>query len=350
MSKLIGERIKMRRKELGYKQAAVAKELGITQGNYSKIENGMIKINAADLQKLANILQISPLFLMETEDELNTFAEDTMYQVIQMYGDNRFKEVLEMVQRVRQTDAFRNERDFIRLLIWEARTLNMVGNVDEAIEILEDVVKNKMHLLNRVDQATAYLSFATAQYNFTLVYPDYPEVVDRLKLAASYAMKAEDVFRPYKDISLRFYNNALLIIGLIWSALTAKTGKVTDFREGEQYLLKTLELANETLEWTVATKGDVYVARAENHFVFQDAEAAIRFTRRAIRYYRIANYVAGQMNAFVNLGKYYTFLNQPHQAKICWDRAYALALKHPSSVLPDIRNELEKLGYSLPTT
>jgi len=346
MSNLIGERIKTRRKELGYKQAHVAKELGITQGNYSKIENGIIKINAADLQKLANILQVSPLFLMESEDELNTFAEDTIHQIIQMYGDNKYREVLELVEGVRHTDAFRNDRYFILLQIWEARTLNIMGNVDEVLLILEDIVKHKLHLLNRIDQATAYLSYATALYNFSLVYPDFPDIVSRLKLAALYAMKSEDIFRPHKDISWKSYNNALLVLGLIWSALTAKTGDTSDFREGEHYLLKTLTLLNETLEWTVTSKGDIYVARAENHFIFQDVEAAIRYTRRAIRYYRMSKYVAGEMNAFVNLGKYYYSLNKTDQAKMYWDRSYTLALQHPASVLPDIRNELEKLGYS----
>ncbi|MDR2222047.1 MAG: helix-turn-helix transcriptional regulator [Flavobacteriaceae bacterium] len=54
------EKIKTRRKELGYSQEYVALKLGLSQKAYSDIESGKTKLKNDVLNQIARILEISP--------------------------------------------------------------------------------------------------------------------------------------------------------------------------------------------------------------------------------------------------------------------------------------------------
>ena len=62
--KQIGEVMRTRRKTLGYKQEALASELGISRGALANIETGRQSILVHQLYKYAAALQLSPLDLL----------------------------------------------------------------------------------------------------------------------------------------------------------------------------------------------------------------------------------------------------------------------------------------------
>lgn len=65
----IAERIKERRKELGYNADYVAEQLGVSRSTIFRYENGDIeKIPVDIVEKLANILKTTPDFLMGRAD------------------------------------------------------------------------------------------------------------------------------------------------------------------------------------------------------------------------------------------------------------------------------------------
>lgn len=54
---LIGDRIKKRRKELGYTQEHLAEKLLVSSGYISQIERGITRINLDTLGQIANLLE-----------------------------------------------------------------------------------------------------------------------------------------------------------------------------------------------------------------------------------------------------------------------------------------------------
>ncbi len=66
----IGVKIKKIRELKGFTQEYLASSLGFTQGNYSKIESGSVKINDIQLTEIANILEVSKETIENFDDRL----------------------------------------------------------------------------------------------------------------------------------------------------------------------------------------------------------------------------------------------------------------------------------------
>ncbi len=54
--KEFGEKLRVKRKEVGYSQESFAAYVGIERGNYGKMERGKVNIKLETLYKLANAL------------------------------------------------------------------------------------------------------------------------------------------------------------------------------------------------------------------------------------------------------------------------------------------------------
>ena len=64
---MYGEKIKMIRELRNYSQEYVAERVGIKQNSYSKIELNQTKLTAEMLQKIADVLQVSPMDIMNQQ-------------------------------------------------------------------------------------------------------------------------------------------------------------------------------------------------------------------------------------------------------------------------------------------
>ncbi len=64
----LGERIRERRKELGWTQDQLASRSGISKGFLSDLENGKRKVSAENLMGIAQVLDLSLDYLMKGED------------------------------------------------------------------------------------------------------------------------------------------------------------------------------------------------------------------------------------------------------------------------------------------
>jgi transcriptional regulator with XRE-family HTH domain len=74
MNNIIGDSIRKFRELRGYSQDYMAHKLEISQGSYAKIENGSTNITVDRLQKIAEILEIDIINL------LNNSKQNTFYQ------------------------------------------------------------------------------------------------------------------------------------------------------------------------------------------------------------------------------------------------------------------------------
>lgn len=71
----IGSRIFMLRTSKGIKQREMGNKLGITQPAYSDLETGKREMTLAQLYKIAETLDVSPVWLMEPDTEVLTDIE-----------------------------------------------------------------------------------------------------------------------------------------------------------------------------------------------------------------------------------------------------------------------------------
>jgi len=71
-----GDRIKLRRKELGISADVLAKKLGVSRSTIFRYENGDIeKLPAGSLNKIAKILSTTPAYLMGWEESFQRLHE-----------------------------------------------------------------------------------------------------------------------------------------------------------------------------------------------------------------------------------------------------------------------------------
>ena len=68
-NRAMGNRIKMRRKVLGYRSQDFAKTLGISHQQLYKYENGLDRINAKRIVEIARLLGVSTNYLFNDESE-----------------------------------------------------------------------------------------------------------------------------------------------------------------------------------------------------------------------------------------------------------------------------------------
>ena len=73
---MYGGRIKYFRESANLTQEHVAEKLGITQGAYSQIENNQSKLSADMLKKVAAILGVSPLDILNTQPTIVNFESN----------------------------------------------------------------------------------------------------------------------------------------------------------------------------------------------------------------------------------------------------------------------------------
>ena len=72
---MTGQKLRLLREYRNYSQEYVAEKLGITQNAYSRIENNQTRLTAERLEKLAIILEISPLELLSEKEPTIHFGE-----------------------------------------------------------------------------------------------------------------------------------------------------------------------------------------------------------------------------------------------------------------------------------
>lgn len=92
VNKIIGERIRQLRALKGLSQDNVADEIGMSAGNFGKIERGEIDVSASNLIQIAKVLgvQVSNLFddkpiatISEPKTDFGYATKEELYQVAQ---------------------------------------------------------------------------------------------------------------------------------------------------------------------------------------------------------------------------------------------------------------------------
>lgn len=118
---MYGEKIKMIRELRNLSQEHVSEKLGIKQNTYSKIENNQTKLTAEMLQKLANVLEVSPLDIMNHQPAIINLQPNQGTQqaigYIETFVSSQ-KELIEKLVSAKDTEIT-NLKEIINTLIKE---------------------------------------------------------------------------------------------------------------------------------------------------------------------------------------------------------------------------------------
>lgn len=110
----LGKKLRTLREIKGYSQEYVANEIDISQRTYSKIENGLAKIDIERLQKIANVLEVDLINILD--EKSNVFNN---YNKVENFGH-----------------IYISSKEFIQHLLDENKFLK------EQLEILTKILSN----------------------------------------------------------------------------------------------------------------------------------------------------------------------------------------------------------------
>ena len=94
-----GERLKLRRKEIGFSAEKVADQLGVSPATFYRYEKGDIeKVPVDSLAELAKILQTTPAYLMGWESQADQAEINDLLAQIQASEEKEQSRIAEMIQ------------------------------------------------------------------------------------------------------------------------------------------------------------------------------------------------------------------------------------------------------------
>ena len=94
-----GERLKLRRKEIGFSAEKVADQLGVSPATIYRYEKGDIeKVPVDSLAELAKILQTTPAYLMWWESQADQSEINDLLAQIQASEEKEQSRIAEMIQ------------------------------------------------------------------------------------------------------------------------------------------------------------------------------------------------------------------------------------------------------------
>lgn len=107
----MGEKIRERRIALGMTQEELAQKLGVQKSAVAKYENGRVQnIKRAMIAKMANILECSPVWLMDLEEDDNPSDSRKSEETDTQSGNNGWyldPEAAEIAQRIQSDSQLR---------------------------------------------------------------------------------------------------------------------------------------------------------------------------------------------------------------------------------------------------
>ena len=97
LKKIIGERIRQRRKECGLKQYELAEKLDISNNHMSSIENGRKYMSQELLVKVCDELHVTPDFILLGALQSNNVPRD-IYERLLTFEEDKLALTLEIIE------------------------------------------------------------------------------------------------------------------------------------------------------------------------------------------------------------------------------------------------------------
>ena len=139
---MTGQKLRLLREFRNYSQEYIAEKLGITQNAYSRIENNQTRLTADRLEKLAAILEITPMELLSEREPVIYFSELPVAPTPEK--DGHWKEMIESTRQLYgQVICSKDEK---------------IAHLETEISFLRKEKDRIMRLLEKITDVTPFLT------------------------------------------------------------------------------------------------------------------------------------------------------------------------------------------------
>jgi len=126
---MYGQKIRAIRELRNFSQEYMADKLSIKQNSYSKIENSQIKLSTEMLQKISEVLEVSPMDIMNFQPEISNFTYPQQgYRYIQSFVSDQ-KDTFEKVIISKDKEIERLHQLIEILLKDKERIMNLLEKI-----------------------------------------------------------------------------------------------------------------------------------------------------------------------------------------------------------------------------
>lgn len=94
----IGDKIKARRKELGFTTTQLGAMIGVQNSAITKYEKGRVDLRAGQIKAIAEALQISPVLLLDDIEAELTYAEHDLIMAYRAADDRARHDALKTLR------------------------------------------------------------------------------------------------------------------------------------------------------------------------------------------------------------------------------------------------------------
>ncbi|MFV0571850.1 MAG: helix-turn-helix transcriptional regulator [Xanthomarina gelatinilytica] len=118
---MIKQKLIEKRKERNFSQAEIAQQLGITQSQYNRRENGLVKISKKEWDLLAKLLNVSldeiyepqdGVYIINNENANGNFGNHNIYQAHSDFALDTMKKYIEKLEQ--ENSALLKENEQLR--------------------------------------------------------------------------------------------------------------------------------------------------------------------------------------------------------------------------------------------
>jgi transcriptional regulator with XRE-family HTH domain len=139
---MTGQKLRLLREFRNYSQEYIAEKLGITQNAYSRIENNQARLTADRLEKLAAILEITPMELLSEREPVIYFSDVPVAPAPEK--DGHWKEMIESTRQLYgQVICSKDEK---------------IAHLETEISFLRKEKDRIMRLLEKITDVTPFMA------------------------------------------------------------------------------------------------------------------------------------------------------------------------------------------------
>ena len=147
----IGDRIKIRREELGMNQEELAKRLGYkSRSSINKIELNQRDLPQAKIKAIANILDTTPSYIMGWDEEENIEQIQTELEIVEMISKHYGNQVIQILNDLLQFDS--SEQEKLSSFIAKYKELDLCDRAElrgYMFSKIEDMMKSEKYSVKK---------------------------------------------------------------------------------------------------------------------------------------------------------------------------------------------------------
>jgi transcriptional regulator with XRE-family HTH domain len=329
----VGERVKRRRKEKNITQVQLAQQAAVTQSYISKIESGNEDFTLSFLMRIAEILGVSPAFLLDGATAPTDAQMQDGLRVLNhleaLHAAREYADMLDVISAHGHSPYFTSSiHNHTELSIWEIKAHVGLYEFEKAKELCEVILPDSARISDLMRASLIEM------YGVSTLYLRQPaKAKDLLKQAHSIVNKEERASHMRLKRSINYY------LGLAYSDMG-------DITTSEQHLGIASQMLDTEIRFHARRNAKIEFVRGANRYLCDDIEQAHEHFMRSYREYMRCEDIEEACRALNNVAYLSKVLDNGLSEKY-YRQLQDIAKEYPDKILDIVRLEAEREGYPL---